>query len=295
MANDKEPRYRDSLFRSYFNDKERLLSLVNALLNTDATDPNEIEINTLDGVFFDEFKNDISCIFRGRFLVLIEHQSTINKNMPRRCLFYVTELYKQIVEPYKDKTYKTKMIKLPQPEFFVLYNGYKQTPETEELRLSEAYGGENINLELVVKVHNIAEGNERLINNSKYLKYYCAFVSRVSYNKSQGMSTQEALIEAITYCINNDIMSEYLKEHKKEVNNMYWFEYDAEAAKRAMLEEMQEEREEGRVEGRAEGRTEGHLEMVKNFIKAGASINVIQKATGWSEEKIMQIENASGN
>lgn len=132
MANDKEPRYRDSLFRSYFNDKERLLSLVNALLNTDATDPNEIEINTLDGVFFDEFKNDISCIFRGRFLVLIEHQSTINKNMPLRCLFYVAELYKQIVEPYKDKTYKTKMIKLPQPEFFVLYNGYKQTPETEE-------------------------------------------------------------------------------------------------------------------------------------------------------------------
>ena len=69
---------------------------------------------------------------------------------------------------------------------------------------------------------------------------------------------------------------------------MYWFEYDAKAAKRAMLEEMQEEREEGRTEGRAEER----LEMVKKLLKVGASLDIIKKATGWSEEKLLEIANS---
>ena len=96
-----EEKYKDTLFRHYFNNKEHLLSTLNALLGTNATDPNEIKINTLDGIFFDKVKNDISCEFRGRYLILIEHQSTLNYNMPLRCLFYVSELYKNIIEPDK--------------------------------------------------------------------------------------------------------------------------------------------------------------------------------------------------
>ena len=47
-------KYRDTFFRFYFNDKARLLSLCNALTGEDATDPNEIEINTARRNFFQQ-------------------------------------------------------------------------------------------------------------------------------------------------------------------------------------------------------------------------------------------------
>ena len=48
--------YRDSVFRSYFNDPVRLLSLCNAVLNTNYNNPDELNINTLEGIFFDKQK-----------------------------------------------------------------------------------------------------------------------------------------------------------------------------------------------------------------------------------------------
>ena len=91
-------KYRDSLFRDYFNDKVRLLSLCNALLDTKYTESEDIVINTLDGIFFSEVKNDLSCLIQNRLIVIIEHQSTVNENMPLRMLFYVNELFRKFTE-----------------------------------------------------------------------------------------------------------------------------------------------------------------------------------------------------
>lgn len=117
-------KYRDSVFRSYFDEPVRLLSLCNAILNTNYTNPDEININTLDGLFFDKQKNDISCTIDNHFLVLIEHQSTVNENMPFRCLSYVAELLNNLVVD-KDKLYHQALIYFPAPRFVVLYNGDK--------------------------------------------------------------------------------------------------------------------------------------------------------------------------
>ena len=75
--------YRNSVFCSYFNEPERLLSLCNAVLETNYTDIDKLNINTLEGMFFDDQKNDISCTIENHFLVLVEHQSM------RICLFDV--------------------------------------------------------------------------------------------------------------------------------------------------------------------------------------------------------------
>ena len=93
--------YRDSVFRSYFNDPVRLLSLCNAVLDTKYDNPDELNINTLEGIFFDKQKNDISCTIDNHFLILVEHQTTVNENMPFRCLSYVTELLNNLVKNKK--------------------------------------------------------------------------------------------------------------------------------------------------------------------------------------------------
>ena len=129
--------YRDSVFCSYFNDPTRLLSLCNAILGTNYTDTSKLNINTLEGMFFDDQKNDISCTIEDHFLVLVEHQTSVNDNMPFRCLSYVTELLNKLVED-KRKIYLKTMIKFPSPQFFVLYDGDKAEPLVKEMRLSFA-------------------------------------------------------------------------------------------------------------------------------------------------------------
>ena len=76
--------YRDSVFCHYFNDKVRLLSLCNALLNSDYTDIDELTITTLPGTFFKKQKNDISCTIGNKSLVLVEHQTIASENLPFR-------------------------------------------------------------------------------------------------------------------------------------------------------------------------------------------------------------------
>jgi len=75
-------KYKDSVFRSLFNNKARLLELYNAINGTNYQDESIIEINTLEDVLFSDMKNDISFTINKKTVVLIEHQSTINENMP---------------------------------------------------------------------------------------------------------------------------------------------------------------------------------------------------------------------
>ena len=88
QSDDANVQYRNSVFCSYFQDPSRLLSLCNAILGTNHTDTSKLEITTLEGTFFSNIKNDISCKIGDNFLVLVEHQSSINENMPFRCLSY---------------------------------------------------------------------------------------------------------------------------------------------------------------------------------------------------------------
>ena len=107
--------YRDSLFRSIFNKKKNLLSLYNALEGTAYTNPMELRITTLKGTFFNDLKNDISFQIRDQYIVLLEHQSTVNENMPLRCLFYISKLYQKIVDDRL--VYRERIVKIPAPKF----------------------------------------------------------------------------------------------------------------------------------------------------------------------------------
>jgi len=123
-------KYRDSVFRDYFNEPNRLLSLCNAILGTDYKNSQKLSINTLEGIFFDNQKNDISCVIENNFLVLIEHQTTVNENMPFRCLSYVAEIMNNLIVD-KDKLYHKALIRSPAPRFYVFYDGNAlQTRET---------------------------------------------------------------------------------------------------------------------------------------------------------------------
>ena len=122
--------HKDSLFVDFFygdeTAKKNLLSLYNALHDTDVQDENLIHKVKIEDVLYKNFKNDISFEVNGRVLVFGEHQSTVNPNMPLRCLLYAGRAYEQLIED--DARYKTKLVQIPTPEFYTFYNGEKEFP-----------------------------------------------------------------------------------------------------------------------------------------------------------------------
>ena len=255
--------YKATLFSELFSDKDRLRELYNALANTDYGEDTPIEINTLENVLFNDLRNDVSFTIGGKYVVLLEHQSTINRNMPLRCLMYIARVYEQITD---DRAiYNEKLLTIPTPEFIVLYNGIKPFPAEETLRLSDAYAATDESqknfgtLELTVRIVNINEGhNEELLKRSETLEGYTAFVERVRVNQRRELSLHDAINEAIDWGLSQGILDEFLKKHGTEVRSMLMTEFNIDIAK----EVWQEEAHEG---GRELGREEGFAEAAEKY------------------------------
>lgn len=80
--------YQDSLFRTLFSKKENAIELYNALEGTDYGPDTNIDINTLEEVFFHDRRNDLSFVIDTHYVVMAEQQSTKSMNMPLRLLGY---------------------------------------------------------------------------------------------------------------------------------------------------------------------------------------------------------------
>ena len=114
-------KYKDSVFSFLFSDPDQLRELYCALENVTLPPDVPITINTLRDVLFLDMINDISFEISGKLVVLIEHQSSINPNMALRLLMYIARVYEKIIG---DKNiYTSRLVHIPRPEFFVLYNG----------------------------------------------------------------------------------------------------------------------------------------------------------------------------
>lgn len=277
--------YRNSVFCSYFNEPKRLLSLCNAILNTDYDDESKLKINTLEGVFFDEQKNDISCEIENHFLVLIEHQTSVNENMPFRCLSYVAELMNKLVED-KSKIYRKTMIKFPSPRFIVLYDGDEAKPLERKMRLSDSFYGDNHYLELIVTAYNINYGLEQeLLNKCEYLKDYSKFVGKVKDGLKEKLTRRDAIIEAVKYCLSNEIMVDYLNNHSEEVFNML-MQWDRDLAMKASFDDGFDS---GFKDGERSGQNRGIESVALNMLRYGQPIKDIQTYTQLPLKRIEEL------
>ena len=75
-------RFKSSVFFLLFSEPDLLRELYCALNGVSLPPDAPVSINTLEDVLFMGFINDISFQIDGKLVVLIEHQSTINPNMP---------------------------------------------------------------------------------------------------------------------------------------------------------------------------------------------------------------------
>ena len=290
-------KYKDSVFVDLFSEdekaKENFLSLYNALHGTKLTAVGKLKNIRLEQVLYMAFYNDVSYLVDNRIIVLAEHQSTINPNMPLRCLEYIGRLYETLFES-KEK-YSRKLLNIPTPEFYVFYNGEESYPSDKTLKLSEAFieNTTQANLELTVKVININRQNRHpVLENCQTIQEYSIFVETV--RKWKEIDPQNGFEKAVEECIENNILREYLKRKTKEVINMLLAEYDYEtdiAVQRAEEREIAfaEGIERGIERGFSEGSYQTKRETAVAFKRLGIDITKIAEGTGLSIEEIEKL------
>ena len=246
--------YKDTVFRMLFSDRKNLLSLYNAVNQSDYKNPEELEIVTLENAIYMGMKNDLAFIMDTN-LYLYEHQSTYNPNMPLRDLFYIFSEYQKLVD--KKSLYSSTLQKIPAPNFIEFYNGSTAIADCTELRLSSAFehlSGEP-KLELIVTVLNVNDGhNAELMQHCNTLNEYAQYVARVRHYASD-MPLNQAVKRAVDECIREGILAEFLTRNRNEVISMSIFEYDKELEEKKL---RKAEYEAGHEAGFAEGERHGH-------------------------------------
>jgi hypothetical protein len=274
--------YKDSVFSLLFGTPDALRELYGAIAGVTLDPLVEIEINTLSDVLFMEFINDLSFIVGGRLVVLIEHQSTFNPNLPLRLLIYVARVYEKITRS-SDK-YSGKKILLPRPEFIALYNGPDgNRPDVEVLRLSDAFADladlaalglskdTVLPLDLVVTVYNINKGrNADMLRRSETLDGYSGFIDKVrEYKNDKTLDDTAAMTAAVKWCIEHGILKQFLEANASEVINMLLGEWRYEDWVAVREHEAQEKGSERRAN-----------EIARNALARGLSLDVVSDITG---------------
>jgi hypothetical protein len=274
--------HKDRLFRMIFGREENkrwTLSLYNAINGSSYTDPEMIELNTIDDVIYMGMKNDVSFLIADT-MNLYEQQSTFNPNMPLRFSIYFGKLLTKYVLDASLNIYSGRIQPVPVPRFICFYNGTKDMPERQELKFSDAFMNAEAQSDIEVRVLmlNINQGkNPELLAACKALNDYSWFVDRIRLNKKT-MGISAAVDSAVRMLDEGSEIKPFLVKHMEEVTTMCLTEYDEEATLKMIGEEnYQEGIETGRKEGQAQ-----LLELISRLSEAG-ELDKIEKAANDTE------------
>ena len=273
--------YKDRLYKMIFNNKSELLKLYNAINGTHYNDPAMLTITTLDNVIYMTMENDLSFIIDMR-LALYEQQSTVNPNLPLRFLMYITDIYSAYTKDMN--IYGSKKVQIPLPSFVIFYNGVKSQPDRTEFLLSELFHPttDQPALELKAVMLNINKGhNQELMNACHTLRDYSEYVARIRTYSAE-MPLTDAVEKAITECIHENILRDFLLENRVEAKAMSIYEYDEEKTLRMF-------REEGYEDGERNGKIQATIEMCLEFnLSSDAIVQKLMTKFQFSENQAQE-------
>ena len=279
--------YKSRIFAMLFSDRNELLKLYNAINGTSYDDPDLLQVNTLENAVYMSMQNDVSFIIDMR-LNLYEHQSTYSPNLPVRYLLYVAAVYSDYTKDMN--LYGTKAVKLPTPRFVIFYNGQAEQPDRKELKLSELFSipDADPSLELKAVMLNINKGhNRKLMETCRTLQDYAEYTFRVREYAAE-MPLDLAVEQAITECISEGILADFLRKNRAEAKKVSIYEYDEE---RHMRQTREEGMEEGYANGFSQGIEQGITQTVINLLKSGLLTDIqIREITGLDQKQLDELK-----
>ena len=307
--------HKDSTFCLLFSEPARAIELYNAVTGENLPPDTELTYTTLANALYIDRNNDLGFVIQKRHLVMSECQSTINWNIPMRCLGYVSRSLENLAG--KEGLYGSKLVKFPVPEFYLFYVG-NETWNTKTLKLSDSFQAppkEN-SLELVVKFVNlnynidseILQRSPSLLGYSKLL-YYIKTAA-----KENGGDLKSAIDTSVKQCMEEGLIEDFLRKHSREVTGMLFNEITVEEFAEIRAREAYEDGEKygftkgeqsgftkgeksgftkgetaGLTKGRSEGAAQEKREIARNLMQLGLDLAQIRQATGLTAEEIEKL------
>lgn len=262
---------KDSVFTNIFQDKKYLLQLYKALHpeDNDITEDKLTDI-TIKNVLTDNIYNDLGFVVENRLVILVEAQSTWTMNIIIRALMYMVQTYHDYFDRTKQNLYKSKKVKLPIPEVYVIYTGDRKTRPSEVSLAQEFFGGKESCID--VKVKMIYDGEDGDIINQ-----YVIFTKVCNEQMALHGRSQKAILEAIRICKDRNVLREYLISKEKEVIDIMMVLYDEQEVMRSYVESE---------------RYDEKIEIAKRFLRMG-KLSYEEIADG-SELTIEEVKKLAG-
>ena len=220
---------KNSVFLDLFQNKSHLLRLYKTLHpeDTTATEDSLTDV-TIENVLTDNLYNDLGFIVNNKLMILIEAQSTWTMNILVRGLLYMAQSYHEYFQRTSQNYYKSKKVKMPKPELYVIFTGNKGRKPDKVFLSREFFLGEEIDIEVKAKV--IYEGNTDDIIN-QYIVFCKVFDEQT---KQHGMK-QKAIMETIRICKDRNVLREYLLDREKEVVTIMMSLFDEEQIMKSFI------------------------------------------------------------
>ena len=229
---------KNSVFLDLFQNKKNLLELYKTLHpeDTDTTE-DKLDIVTIDNVLTDNLYNNLGIMVGGnKLLLLLEAQASWTVNILIRILLYLAQSYHEYFERTSQSLYKSKKVKMPKPELYVIYTGNKgRKPDIISLS-KEFFDGADIDIEIKARV--IYESDKDNIIN-EYIVFCKVFNEQV---KVYGM-TKQAVTETIRVCKDRNILRQYLSSKEVEVVTTMMSLFDDEQIMRTYEKDIKRETE----------------------------------------------------
>ena len=311
--------HKDSTFCLLFSEPARAIELYNAVTGENLPPDTELTYTTLANALYIDRNNDLGFVIQKRHLVMSECQSTINWNIPMRCLGYVSRSLENLAG--KEGLYGSKLVKFPVPEFYLFYVG-NETWNTKILKLSDSFQAppkEN-SLELVVNFVNLNYNvdNEILQRSPSLLGYSKLLHYIKTATKENGGDLKSAIDTSVKQCMEEGLIEDFLRKHSREVTGMLFNEITVEEFAEIRAREAYEDGEKsgekigfvkgeksgftkgeksgftkgetvGLTKGRSEGAAQKQREIARNLMQLGLDLAQIRQATGLTAEEIEKL------
>lgn len=290
------PTYQDSLFCNLFSDLKYARPLINTLCSTNYSDTDFKNI-TLHYVLRRGMYNDLAFLTKDQqLIILFEHQSTFDPNIPLRTLLYAVDAYKKWLNgEYGGKKFNIhsrRKIHLPKPKIFVFFTGNENRPAIETLTL---FSGSHSIVQCEVICYNLNKYDKLpLLHNNLPLKGYQTLIHTVKENRKKGLDKFESIKQAVEHCMQQGYLVDYLSTKQSEVYDMlareYTFEDELKTARKESFED-------GFHTGKRKGFHSGHFsgtQLTKKVFKLflqNYTVQEISKQCKISEKKVNEILN----
>ena len=183
---------------------------------------------TIENVLTDNLYNDLGFIANNKLMILIEAQSTWTMNILVRVLLYLAQSYHEYFQRTSQNYYKSRKVKMPKPELYVIFTGNKGRKPDKISLSKEFFEGADIDIEVKAKVIYESDTDD-IIN--QYIIFCKVFNEQT---KQYGM-TQKAVTETIRICKDRNVLKEYLLEREKEVVTIMMSLFDEEQIMKSFI------------------------------------------------------------